>query len=218
MEYTNDPGLLKTPQYHKIKECIESLSRSGDSKSFAGNCVATCDIFQTLLSQLGIPCKIMECQVCITREVDGTKNYMFVGYDNYSYPGQIDTHTVIVTEGDSPILIDLSLGHLLTNDKIYIIEKVNPAKNKFNITGEKQILAEYDYGFCSVTYYEKRNLRLPAIHQKNLVQRIVSEQKIDENLSLLKKFVICALALGLINFTLNVTLIILRLYDVTWVE
>lgn len=223
MEYTNDPGLLRTPQYHKIKECIESLSRTGDSKAFAGNCVATCDIFQTLLSQLGIPCKIMECQVCITQEFEGNKNYMFVGYDNYSYPGQIDTHTIVVTEGENPILIDLSLGHLLPQDKQYVIERVyNKSKNK-NISGDreenqgKDVFAEFDFGSCSLTYYEKKNLRLPSIHQKNLIQRIVNEQNVEKNLGVLKMFIIAALSLGVINFSLNVILIVLRLFDISWV-
>lgn len=222
MEFTNDPGLLRTPQYHKIKECIESLARTGDSKSFAGNCVATCDIFQTLPSQLGIACKIMECQVCITREVDGNKNYMFVGYDNYSYPGQIDTHTIVVTEGDNPIIIDLSLGHLMPENKQYIIERVNTTKKKKGIdeseeSAGKDIFAEFDFGNCALTYYEKKNLRLPSIHQKNLIQRIVNEQNVEKSLSILKLFIIGALTLGVINFTLNIVLILLRLLNITLV-
>ena len=223
MEYTNDPGLLRTPQYHKIKECIESLSRTGDSKAFAGNCVATCDIFQTLLSQLGIPCKIMECQVCITQEFEGNKNYMFVGYDNYSYPGQIDTHTIVVTEGENPILIDLSLGHLLPQDKQYVIERVYSNGKNRNISGDreenhgKDVFAEFDFGSCALTYYEKKNLRLPSIHQKNLIQRIVNEQNVEKNLGILKMFIIAALSLGVINFSLNIILIVLRLFDISWV-
>ncbi len=221
VEYTNDPGLLRTPQYHKIKECIDSLSRTGDSRSFAGNCVATCDIFQTLLSQLGIPCKIMECQVCITQEVDGNKNYMFVGYDNYSYPGQIDTHTIVVTEGENPIIIDLSLGHLLPSDKQYIIERVNTSKKSLSSEHKenagKDVFAEFDFGSCGLTYYEKKNLRLPSIHQKNLIQRIVNEQNVEKSLDALKLFIIGALTLGIINFSLNIILIVLRLFDVSWV-
>jgi hypothetical protein len=221
VEYTNDPGLLRTPQYHKIKECIDSLSRTGDSRSFAGNCVATCDIFQTLLSQLGIACKIMECQVCITKEVDGNKNYMFVGYDNYSYPGQIDTHTIVVTEGDTQIIIDLSLGHLLPPNKQYIIERVTTSKKDLSSEHKenvgKDVFAEFDFGSCGLTYYEKKNLRLPSIHQKNLIQRIVNEQNVEKSLEALKLFIIAALGLALINFTMNITLIVLRLFDISWV-
>lgn len=220
MEYTNDAGLLRTPQYHKIKECIESLSRTGDTRSFAGNCVATCDIFQTLLSQIGIPCKIMECQACITQEYEGNKNYMFVGYDNYSYAGQIDTHTIVVTEGENPIIIDLSLGHILPENKQYIIERLSSSltTNKQNVHQnniDKNVFADFDFGSCTVTYYEKKNLRLPNIHQKNLVQRIVNEQNIKKSLDTLKLFIIGALTLGTINFTLNISMIILRLFDIT---
>ena len=215
MEFTEDKLLLKNPQYHKIRDMLASLIRNQDKSAFAGNCVATCDIVQALLSQIGISSKIIECQVCVVKNIDGNRNYMFVGYDNYSYPGQIDTHTIVITEDDNPILIDMTLGNHLPPDHQFIIERVGDSKQN---TDGKEIIAEYQYRNAEVTYFVKKNLRLANIHQKNLVQRIVSEQKIDESLKLLKKFVICALALGLINFTLNVVLIILRLYDITWVE
>ena len=215
MEFTKDPGLLKTPQYHKIKECIESLSRSGDSKNFSGNCIATCDIFQTLLSQIGIPCKIMECSVCIEQEINGNKNYMFVGYDNYSYPGQIDTHTIVVTEGDNPIIIDLSLGHLLPAGKEYIIERVPISKKKeLEKKNGKNIFAEFEFDKCAITYYEKANLRLPSIHQKNLVQRIISEQNLEKRMDMLKILIIGAISLSMINFVLNITMVLLRLFNI----
>jgi hypothetical protein len=167
----------------------------------------------------------MECQICITQEVDGNKNYMFVGYDNYSYAGQIDTHTIVVTEGDTPIIIDLSLGHLLPADKQYVIERVNTtgkgtgkglsSEHRENVG--KDVFAEFDFGSCGLTYYEKKNLRLPSIHQKNLIQRIVNEQNVEKSLDALKLFIIGALTLGIINFTLNIVLIVLRLFDISWV-
>lgn len=215
MEFTDDSLLLKNPQYHKIRDMLASLIRNQDASAFAGNCVATCDIVQALLSQIGISSKIIECQVCVVKNIDGNRNYMFVGYDNYSYPGQIDTHTIVITEDDNPILIDLTLGNHLPAEHQFIIERVGDPKQS---TNGKEVIAEYQYRNAEVTYFVKKNLRLANIHQKNLVQRIVSEQKIDDSLKLLKKFVICALALGAINFTLNVALIILRLYDITWVE
>lgn len=207
-EYTTDKTLLKNPHYHKIKECIDSLALSHGARSFSGNCVATCDIMQALLSQHGISSKIMECQACIIVETSSGKSYKFVGYDNYSYPGQIDTHTVVITEGESPIIIDLSLGHLLPPDNPFVVERVKPSKS-----GES--FSEYDFKTHSINYYEKKNLRLPNLHQKNLVQRIVSDQNIQKELSTLKIFILSAISLGVVNFALNIILIVLRLFDIT---
>ena len=208
MEFTEDKLLLKNPQYHKIRDMLASLIRNQDKSAFAGNCVATCDIVQALLSQIGISSKIVECQVCVVKNIDGNRNYMFVGYDNYSYPGPIDTHTVIVTEDDNPILIDMTLGNHLPPDHQFIIERVGDPKQN---TDGKEIIAEYQYRNAEVTYFVKKNLRLSNIHQRNLVQRIIAEQQIEKNLKLLKAFITCALILGLVNFTLNVTMILLSI-------
>lgn len=208
IEYTTDSALIKTPQYHKIKECIDSLIKTHGAKSFYGNCVATCDIFQTILSQYGISTKIMECQACIVVEKDAGKNYKFVGYDNYSYPGQIDTHTVLVTEGDKPVIIDLSLGHVLPPDRPFIVERVKPSK-------EKDVITELQFSNFQITYSEKKTVRLTSVHQKNLLQRIAVENNLQKEVSLLKLFIMAAVSLGLVNFTLNIVLIVLRLFDIT---
>lgn len=205
---TEDQNLIRNPQYHKIVEAINSLVRNQDRSSFIGNCVATCDIVQTILSQFGISSKIVECQVCVITNVDGAKGYMFVGYDNYSYPGQIDTHTVVVTEDENPILIDISLGNLLPPEYQFIIERIKVPES--NSTG-KEIISQINLKNVEITYFTKKNLKLSNIHQKNLVQRIVKEQKLDSTINFVKTMLYCSLTLSVINFILNMALIVLKL-------
>jgi hypothetical protein len=207
IELSSDPELLRDPHYHKIREIVNSLANTGNAQSFVGNCIASSDILQNLLANSGIPSKIIECQVSIVREDNGQKTYSFVGYDNYSYPGQIDTHTVVVTENENPILIDMSLGHMLPPSHPFVICKANSQ----NENG----LASYSVNGTSLSYSIKKNIRLGAIHQKNLLQRIISEQNMEKSIKTLKMFIACAVGLGLINFTLNIILIILRLFDIT---
>jgi hypothetical protein len=140
---------------------------------------------------------------------------MFVGYDNYSYPGQIDTHTIVVTEDDNPILIDMTLGHHLPQDHQYIIERISDSKKN---TDGKEIIAEYTFKNAEITYFAKKNLRLANIHQKNLVQRLVDEQKFKATMSFMQKMMYVTLGIALVNFLLNVVMIVLRLYDITWVD
>lgn len=209
-ELTMDSELLKSPRYHKIKDIVKKLSQVTSPEQFAGNCISTADIVQHLVSHAGIKCKIVECQVCMIRNDGETQDFLFIGFDGRSYPGQIDTHTVVITEDEEPLLIDLSLGHVMPKDKPFIVEKLNGSK--------LGVIAEFNIGNINITYTEKKSIRLPAVHQKTLLQRIVNEQQMSKNLDRLKIFVICAVTLGLINFTLNVVLIVLRLYNITWVE
>lgn len=210
---TDDQTLLKSPIYHKVKNIVDSLISGSNGNEFSGNCIAASDIIQTLLSKVGIACKILECQVSVVvEEGAGNKRYHFIGFDNYSYPGQIDTHTVVLVEGDDPIIVDVSLSYILPPDKPVLIARVNKSTNS---TGE--ILGEFKLGPATLTYSEKKNIRLAGFHQKNLLQRILKEQDIDKNINKLKLFIICAVSLGLVNFTMNAILIVLRLFDITWV-
>ena len=205
---------LKMTEYQSVKKITEQFIQTSNPTAFIGNCVATSDIIQTLLSRHGINSQIVECQAAIFKiEPEGRVNYMFVGYDNYSYPGQIDTHTVVITEGKSPILVDLSLGFVLPANKKYLI-----ADAKKNNSSEEKIICKVQFDDYEIVYYEKTSIRLPGIHQKNLMQRIVTEQQISKTVEHLKIFVMCAVGLGLVNFSLNIVMIILRLFNITLVE
>lgn len=206
-DLTQDKDLIKSKNYTVVRDVLSNLIKSEGLQSFHGNCVASADIIQTMLARSGISSKILECQVSIVHSSNEGKNFLFVGYDNYSYPGQIDTHTVVVTEEEHPILIDLSLGHSLPQHRPVIVERVNGI--------EPGVIADYNIENIRITYTEKKNLRLAQIHQKNLLQRLVSEQNTEKTLKTLRVLIISAITLGIVNFSLNMVLIILRLFDIT---
>ena len=62
-----------------------------------------------------------------------------------------------------------------------------------------------------LTYQYKKNLKLPHIHQKNLLARILEEQTAKDTMRWLKWGVIAGLALSLINFVLNGVLVALKM-------
>lgn len=210
IEMTTDASLKNLPLYKKIKESIDLLFKSSGHQFFYGNCISSCDILQNVLSQVGIKSKIVECQAIAIKQNNTEKNFFFVGYDGNANLGQLDTHTVLIVEDIEPLLIDISIGHIFLPKNKIIIEKLNSKK--------QGVIAEYQFEDLTLTYKEKLNIKLPAIHQKNLLQRIISDQNIERTIKTLKVFIICAVSLGLINFVLNITLIILRLYNVQWVD
>ena len=211
IEMTSDKSLEKNEVYKKVKENIELLFKTTGAEFFHGNCVGSCDILQNVLSQAGIKTKILECQVLIIKEEsDKSKQFLLIGYDaNSVTPGQIDTHTILIVEDSHPIVIDPSIGHIFYPKNRVLIEYAN---------GYGDTIADYTIDGVKIVYKKKELMKLPSIHQKNLIQRIVSEQNTEKTIAFLRKLIICAVALGIINFTLNILLIVLRLYNVTWVE
>ena len=204
VELTLDHELLKSPHYHKIKEIIAKLTASNMAQNMSGNCISSSEIMQHLLTQVGISCRIIECQVCLIR--NGTNNLndiLFVGYDDQQYTGQIDTHTVIVTEGENPLIIDMSLSYALPKDHPYIVERVKTSEN---------IIGEYNVGNINITYFNKKNIKLNKLHQKTLLERYFEDEHSKKKFNTLEKVVYICAAITTINFALNVLLIILKIY------
>lgn len=208
LEYLDTATLIKIPQYNVIKDIIRTLDNCGTARSFPGNCIAACDIFQNISSRLGLKTRIVECQATVTT-IDhlGRQNFMFVGFDNSGFDGEIDTHTILVIEAEVPILVDLSISNVLPAEYPYVVCLATSTAD--------DCLAETTYGNATVKYQDKKNIKLPHVHQKNLLQRFVAEQKLGKTVEHLKIFVMCAVGLGLINFALNVIMIVLRLFDIT---
>ena len=204
IKVTNDADILNMPEYQKILSRIQGLYNSNILQNFAGNCIAACDLFSVMLSQDGIENQIVECQTSIRWSENGETFFHFVGLDNVAYPGEIDTHTVIITKTKIPLIIDLSISHHLPDTHQYIVEKLN--------SYDPNILGNYLYNDnLSITYQTKRVIRLPSIHQKSIKQRLTEEKKISEKIKIFTAIVYVSITLGVFNLFLNILLIYLKL-------
>lgn len=195
--------VFNDPEFTKIVEVVNSLYDSGVCSNFSHNCIAACDILQAALYTSGIESKIVEVQLNIFRsDKDGNNDYLYIGYDSVQFPNQIDTHVVIITQTSTPYLIDLSLGHILPNDKNRIIHKC--------ISNEKCICS-LDINNLKLNYFIKPFIKLPQLHQKNIIDRIAEDKKTKQSLENLKFFAYYAMCISIINFFLNGVLIILKM-------
>lgn len=199
---TENPELRSIPEFFKVVGVIESLLQAGTLQKLQGNCVVASELMCSLLEGLGIKSKIVECQLTITKNTDPIELY-FIGFDNIGFKGELDTHLVVITETEIPILIDTSIGHYLPADRPAVIEHCtnNSDKNLSLITFESYIL----------NYQFKKTIKLPSLHQKNILQRIQYETNVEKTLRFLKIFIISVALFSVINFTLNWTLIILKM-------
>lgn len=191
--------------YTQIKNLIETKLRPYEIlQRFRGNCIAATDLLQNLLYQHGIESRIIEVHLTSTyTRPDGNTESLFIGFDNLNYPGQIDTHLVLITDTPTPLLIDCAIGHVLEGcDMDYILLPVNITDKFF---------ADYQINNVQVTYQTKKNIRLPTLHQRNLVDRMVEEKKVKDTLQWLKIFTIAGLGMSVFNMFANTLLIILKM-------
>ena len=167
-ELTLDSLVLKDPQFFKIKALIKKLSESRMLDNMAGNCISACETMQQLLFQMGIDSTIIECQLMITRDgSEQVNDILFIGYDDQKFKGEVDTHVVLLTKGKVPLIIDLSLGHVLPVDHQFLIERLNNKNEELGI---------YTIGNLTLSYTNKKNIKLHTIHQKNLLGKYLDEQ------------------------------------------
>lgn len=203
--YTNNESLKKHKNFKEIKASIEQLISTGIVNRLPGNCVAACDVLQNILSFHGIPSKIIECHAIAMKKNSKELDFCFVGFDdvNSVHNNLVDSHVVIITQTDVPILIDASIGHLLTNNVKIIVQEIQKIYT--------DIIAEVVVEDIKLTYSQKKNIKLPSIHQKNMVERIKQELEVKKKMDLGFKIIITIACFSLINFTANTILIFLKL-------
>jgi len=200
---TTDETLKKLPYFHKVVQLLDKLESSGLLGRMSGNCISASDIVQTMLTQSGIECEIIECQACIHRQNEHME-FFFLGYDNNSFPGEVDTHLVVVTKTEVPILIDISISHLLPLSHPYVVEKVSQYNDPLTF-------CEVSFDNVKISYQKKKTIKVPSLHQKSLIARIKDELLVKEKLNKAWLVIVLTLALSVINFAANTILIVLKL-------
>ena len=206
--YTILPEVSILPESKQIVAALEDLVNSGDLlQRLNGNCVASADILQHMLKFHGVDAKILECQVFLVQSTPNSevKDFMFIGVNQQRKmnPNEIDTHVVVVTETNPPVLIDASISQYMPNTDSILVRVVDPDC----MTSE--VLAQYNIGNLSITYRPKKSIKLTDLHQKNLLDRFKDSQIINTKISLLQKIIMGIATLSLVNFILNLLMIIL---------
>lgn len=197
-------NIEKVKNFEKIKQAIDRLCASDILERLKGNCIGASDIIQNLLSFYGVKSKQIECQLFAIKETDSNKDFCFIGFNNIGLnPNTIDTHVVVITETEIPILIDCSIGHLLNESEQIVIRKLN------SVDPEK--FGEYIIDDITLQYYHKKNIKLPSLHQKNIIEKINEDKIVKEKLQFITKVIIALAIFATINFILNFTMIVIKL-------
>lgn len=201
-----DQKVTQDSQFPLVKQVIDSLWEGGIIQRGAGYCLGMSDIIQKLLESKGVKSKILECKLIVLKKNPPGihligQNGMFSAGNLDKSQTKVDTHVVVITDTKIPMLIDTSIGHV--SDKIpYVCGEIN---------GKENVLAQYNIDDTEWVYLKKPIEVLPELHQKSLIDRIRTDVDVAKSIKFLKIIVTCIIGMSLINFTLNVTTIVLKL-------
>lgn len=205
--YNLPPEIHKNPGYRGLQATLDRLCANPEVvQRFPGNCISASDIIQHILEFYGVKSKLIECQVMIIKGTEDTnKDFRFVGFNNVGIgPNSIDTHMIVVTETTPPIMIDGSLGHYL-GEKNYIF--IRELKSQVS----PGVMGEFVVDDFSLSYQAKKEIKMPMLHQKNIVDRIEEDIKTRSKIKSLFIFFFILLGVTLFNMVLNITIVILKL-------
>lgn len=188
---SHDPD---SAEYKKIRQILIDLYKKNLLERFGGECIAAADIIQHNLFRAGVNSKIVEVQLSLVN-TDPKKGFSwhFHGYDDDTLtPDRLDTHVVVITESETPWIIDISIAHLIEGTRPWIIEKING--------NDPLTIAHYQFDDFTATYHPKTNIKIPALHAKNLLDRMKAQIRIEKTLNLLKVLVIVLIMITSANF------------------
>lgn len=192
------PELRQDPTYQRVQDVLADLWRAGLIQRGSGYCIGMSDLVVTMLRQKGIHARMVECQLTLLGSNPPT--FALVGHPRNNVEqmqdADVDTHCVaVVDQGEIPLLIDCSIGHLRPGEVPFICDELNGRKGQ-----ESTLLAEYKYGTGTWVYHVKESSRIPHIHQFSMVERIQKDRKIQQDITRMRWLVAFLVLVVSVNF------------------
>jgi len=204
---TSDQELLKHEHYRVVMRIVQQMIENGVMEHAAGNCLAVSEMVENLLAENGIAARLVECKLIATTKRNGeVVDFRWVGWDgNNIKRGEdgIDSHLVVVTEGAMPMLIDLTVPHVLPQGRLFVCERLTSV-----IPG---LIGEWTWGDTKIRYDIKKNPRLLGIQQSNLLARMREHQRVEKSIRWLKAGLIIVAVATFLNVVLNLGQIMMRI-------
>jgi hypothetical protein len=188
---TNNEDIKDSKNYKIVVDILSEMVRCGAITLGSGYCISMSEMVSNALAHRNIKSRLIECQLTITYSNSTPPEILFIGFDDIKQPGEIDTHVVVVTETDPPLLIDASIAHKLPEDVPAVITSIKQGNILCSFENQTYNL--------SMTYQEKKLQKIPVAYHRSFVSRIETDQKIFKNLTFLKILIVLALAISSAN-------------------
>lgn len=201
---TFDTALAETKDYKLVHKFLIELWTSGIIQKGGGYCLSMTDMIRTILAQHNIDSDVVECKLTVMGQ--NPPGLLLVGHDGLRNSTQLtdmDTHFVCVTKTEIPMLIDLSIFNVRPEIP-FICERLNATNESL----EEHLLAKYQYENSSWIYQAKEASRLPQTHQISMLNRIKNDLRVHRDINYLKSLGYVGLGLSIINFIINMTILL----------
>lgn len=186
------------PVYATIMGIIAGLEQTQVISKSRGYCLGISDLMYKTLTQEGIPARIVECKLSIL--FTENPEMVLIGHNDSGFElnrqsdDEMSTHVVLITETETPYLIDLSIGHI--DPKIpYIVEKLNTVDDT-----EIPCISKFEFPTSIWTYHEKENKLLPRLHQKSILNRIKTDNEFTKTIKTFRLILVGLSAITVLNF------------------
>jgi hypothetical protein len=194
------------PEYKSFIRVVQGLDKGGLLERMNGNCLTACEVLQSLMAKEGIESEVIECDLIVCKQSEnGITPIKLIGFNTMvgAPPFNIDTHAALLIKAKGqPFLADISIGYVL-NDYKFILASPLCSTNP-------DVIAESQWEDWFFTYRVKKNIKLPHVHQKTLLERANAEIKIRKDVAFLQKIVWILVGIGLVNVTANIVSIVLK--------
>lgn len=191
---SDDDELVASKDYQRVLKVVKKLWDTGVILRGGGYCYSMSDMAKTLLGQAGIKSSLVECKVTIMGNDPPTLT--MIGHDgsmpirDNPNPDEMDTHVVVVTDTEIPMVIDLSIGHIQA-DIPYVIERAT--------SPEPDIISKIDFKTSVWIYQRKESISVPSIHQQNILEKLRTDKQIKKDLAWMKVLIVVALIISGLN-------------------
>jgi hypothetical protein len=108
----------------------------------------------------------------------------------------------VVTTTEPPVLIDASLGDAVSEDNRIIVRALEEL--------DPEIIGEFQIDTAKVTYTVKKRTRLPELHQKTLIQRILEQKSQSKRNAFVNRFLWAIAVLTAFNLAANTMLLTMK--------
>jgi len=162
-----------------------------------GLCYAMSDMLGRMLTNADIKYHIQEVELIaigtnpVRMMIVGKKGKKLLATDT-------DTHVVIIVEHEQPILIDLSIPHIMPQGRTYLMGVCK---------SENDVIAQFQVSDATYTYRAREGNAFADLHQKSIVERISTDASIFRNV---KRLYWLVLAMFIIVCVVQVTAIYWR--------
>jgi hypothetical protein len=192
-------------EFKAVQQLIAEMDADGAIARFQGACLPASEVIQAILHARGIKSRLLECTALVVNSPSNGNNIEFIGFDALVplQPNETDTHMIVLVEAEQPFIVDASIGHKMGSHKYVVVAPLDAT--------DPELIAEASFKQASVAYRVKKNLRFNTVHQKTLAERLETERKVQTELRSVNSVVKIAIALGLGNLLLNLTLLAFKI-------